>query len=236
MRYPFVLLDVGETLLGPRESFGTTYARVLAPMGIERPASVFEAALRETWTELDRTIPRGTDRYRHFDDGEQGYWLRFARATIARASGSEVADSLAHEAVARLRQSFLSASAWEVFPDVVPALRALRDAGARLAVVSNWDSRLPALLELLGLSSFFETLVVSHLEGVEKPDPELFRRALARLHAAPEDTLHVGDRPDLDRAGARAAGIDALLVDRSGKLGGTPGTIADLSSLPRTVQ
>lgn len=233
MRYPFVLFDVGETLVGPRESFGATYARVLAPLGIDRPAAAFETALRDTWKELDRTIPKGTDRYRFFDDGEEGYWRRFAHATLARVADEALADALAGEAVARLRAAFLTASAWEVFPDVVPALSALRRDGARLAVVSNWDSRLPAILDLLGLSSFFEVITVSHLEGVEKPDAELFRRALTRLGAMPNQALHVGDMPDLDLAGASAAGIDALLVDRKGRLGQACTALPDLSSLPK---
>ena len=236
MRYPFVLFDVGDTLVGARESFGATYARVLAPLGIDLPAAAFEAALRDTWRELDRTIPPGRDRYRFFDDGEEGYWLRFAHSTLERASGRAAADSLAGEAVGRLRSAFAEASAWEVFPDVVPALTALRRAGVRLAVVSNWDSRLPAVLERLGLRPFFETVAVSHLEGVEKPDPELFRRALARLGAQPVAALHVGDVPALDRDGAIAAGMDAILIDRRGRLDPAFGALADLSSLPSTAR
>ncbi len=232
MRYPFVLFDAGETLLGPRESFGATYARALGPMGLELPSDVFEAALRQTWDELNRIVPRGADRYRHFDDGERGYWLRFARGTIERASDRPVSDEFAESALERLREAFRSRAAWSVYDDVFPALAALRADGVRLGIVSNWDSRLPRILEMLDLVKHFSTVTISHLEGIEKPEPEIFRRALASLGAHAEESLHVGDVPEIDLCGAHAAGIDAVLVDRRRRLPPGLPKIADLSSLP----
>ncbi len=236
MRYPFVLFDAGETLFGPRETFGATYARILGPVGIDVPGSVFESSLREVWSEMDRTIPRGTDRYRYFEGGEDGYWLRFARETIQRAAGRPISSAFAEEALGRLRAAFREVEAWEVFPDVVPALTVLRGWGARTGIVSNWDSRLPGLLEMLDLARFFDAVTFSHFEGMEKPEPELFRRALGRLGAHPRAALHVGDVPALDMDGARAAGIDCVLVDRRGRLDATLGALSDLSLLPRIIE
>ena len=65
-----------------------------------------------------------------------------------------------------------------------------------------------------GLASRFDTIAVSHLEGIEKPAPEIFLRALRRLGVPPEEALHVGDVPELDEAGAKAAGIACVIVDR----------------------
>jgi putative hydrolase of the HAD superfamily len=229
VRYPFVLLDVNQTLLAPRESFATVYASVLSELGWMRPVEVFETALRESWEELSALVPAGSDRYSHFPGGESAYWLRFASTAIERAGGDA---ALAGAALERLREAFRDPGAWRVYPDVVPALEALRSAGARLAVVSNWDSRLPALLSRLGLADYFDAIVVSHLAGVEKPSPAIFRRALADLGADASAALHVGDLPDLDVAGARAAGIDAVLVDRGNRYPDRPDRIADLSAVP----
>jgi putative hydrolase of the HAD superfamily len=233
MSYPFVLFDVGETLIGPDVSFGAVYARVLATMGRDLPAERLEKALREVWDEQDRIVPPGSDRYAHYPGGEHEYWFRFARNTLERAIGEPVDEAFVRDALERLRVAFRDRTAWRVFPDVVPALQGLREDGVRLGVVSNWDSRLPGLLENLGLLDFFDTIGVSHLEGVEKPDPDLFRRVLERLDAAPDQALHVGDVPALDLAGARAAGVDAVLVDRRGRLGSSYPALADLSDLPR---
>jgi len=232
-RYRAVLLDVGETLIGPRRSYGAVYASVLARAGVERPAETFEEALRATWREFDARIPPGVDRYREFPGGEAEYWSRFADHTLHRALDGQAAPDLARRVLPALRDAFATSEAWEVYPEVPATLAALRTAGVRLCVVSNWDSRLPALLDRLGLLDAFDELIVSHREGVEKPDPGLFRIALDRIGAGPDEALHVGDRVDMDLAGARAAGIDGLVVDRSGRHAGENWAIPDLAGLPR---
>lgn len=236
MRYAAVLFDVGETLIGPRESFGAVYARVFRGLGVDLPPRRFERAIRGTLTELERTIPSGEDRYGFFAGGEEEYWLRFATTSLERAGGRTPAPELARRAVGRLREFFARPEAWRVYADAVPALRALRSDGVRLGVVSNWDSRLPAVLEMLELAEYFEAVGVSHLEGIEKPAPGFFHRILERLGVPPERALHVGDVPELDLAGARSAGIDGLLIDRHGRLDGTQATVGDLVDLPAIVR
>src|SRR5512136_1938333 len=130
MHYRFVLFDVGEVLFWPRESFGAVYARVLAPLGLVRPAEVFERAIRESWREMDRIVPRGADRYAFFPGGEDGYWLRFARGAIELAAGAPASDGYAETVLEPLRAAFREPGAWRVFPDVRPALSRIRLAGA----------------------------------------------------------------------------------------------------------
>lgn len=230
MRYPVVLLDVGETLIAPREPFGATYGRVFGRAGIVVSPERFEQAIRELIAEMPRTIQPGRDRYAHYPGGESEYWRRFVERALDKA-GAAAPPRAARAVLEPLREAFGDPASWHVYPDVVPALTALRSEGVRLGVVSNWDSRLPGLLEALGLAGYFDALSVSHIEGLEKPDPELFRRVLHRLEARPEQALHVGDAPDLDLAGARAAGIDGLLVDRRRLPGSPSGALADLSGL-----
>jgi putative hydrolase of the HAD superfamily len=232
LRHPIVLLDAGDTLIGPRESFGSVYARVLADLGVHAPAAALESGLRACWADFNRRLTPGVDRYGIYAGGEDEYWLRFVEGTLARTPGAPADPEFAARALTPLREAFRDPSAWRVFEDVLPALDALRMMGVRLAVVSNWDSRLPGLLEALGLSSRFEAIVVSHIEGVEKPSPELFLRAVARLGGSPEGALHVGDVPELDEAGAKAAGIASLLVDRRGRLSGEHRALPGLATLP----
>lgn len=231
MRFRAVLLDAGGTLIGPRESYGAVYARAIAELGFHRPAPLLEGALRATWEEMSRLVPAGADRYGWFPGGERGYWLRFARLALERA-GVARDEALVGRVLEALRAAFLSPSSWQVYPEVPAVLDELRRLGARLAVVSNWDSRLPGLLDGLGLADRFDAILVSHLEGVEKPHPDLFRRGLERLRARSSEALHVGDTPELDLAGARAAGLEAVLVDRAGRLDPSFGALPDLSALP----
>jgi putative hydrolase of the HAD superfamily len=236
LRYPIVLFDAGDTLVTPRESFGAVYARVLGRLGVKLGASDLERALRACWADTNGALDPGTDRYASDRGGEAGYWLRFVEGTLARTPGAPSDRAFAERALTPLREAFRDPGSWMVFPDVVPVLTELRDAGARLAVVSNWDSSLPALLDRLGLASWFDAIVVSHLEGVEKPRPALFLRAVERLDGTPGDALHVGDMPELDGAGATAAGIASVIVDRRSRLAEAHAALRDLSTVPGIVR
>src|SRR5262249_41006128 len=122
------------------------------------------------------------------------------------------------------------AIAFRVFDDVLPTLSALRAAGVRLAVVSNWDVSLVPPLERVGIADRFEHVVHSAGVGATKPDPRVFEAALALLGLPADRVLHVGDDPVNDVQGARAAGIRALLLDRSGAASGED-AIASLTEL-----
>lgn len=236
LRYPFVLLDAGDTLIGPRASFGAVYARVLAGLGVNLRAEALERGLRACWADINRAHTPGVDRYGTEPGGEAAYWLRFVEGTLARTPGAPRDSDFAKRALDPLRDAFRDPACWRVFDDVVPALDALRAMGARLAVVSNWDSRLPGLLDALDLARHFDAIVVSHLEGVEKPAPELFLRAVARLGGTPDRSLHAGDNPDLDEAGASAAGIASVLIDRTGRLDARLRAVPTLTALAAIVE
>lgn len=103
---------------------------------------------------------------------------------------------------------------WRKVPDdLKPALLRAKQAGIRLGVVSNSEGKLDDLFARVGLTDIFEHVVDSALEGVRKPDPEIFVRALARFGVAPERTLYAGDIPQVDVDGSRGVGMDAVLID-----------------------
>jgi putative hydrolase of the HAD superfamily len=109
----------------------------------------------------------------------------------------------------------------------------LAAAGLRLACVSNSDGRAEHHLAECGLLAGLEFVVDSHVEGVEKPDPEIFRIALRRLGLAPERALYVGDIRSVDEAGAGAAGMHFVLIDPWGDYGAPGGpAIAAIADLP----
>ena len=104
---------------------------------------------------------------------------------------------------------------FRIFDDVVPCLDRLDEMGIRAAVISNWDYSLHRVLRMFGIYERFVTVKASLEEGVEKPDPRLFELALAAAGYTAEETFHVGDDPVDDLSGANAAGIRAVLIDRS---------------------
>jgi putative hydrolase of the HAD superfamily len=99
---------------------------------------------------------------------------------------------------------------------VPDALDRLRKAGHRLVVVSNSNGTLRKIFSRLDLARHFDVLIDSSDVGVEKPDPRIFQLALERSGARPETTLHAGDFFHVDVVGARAAGLQAWLIDAAG--------------------
>jgi HAD superfamily hydrolase (TIGR01549 family) len=157
-----------------------------------------------------------------------------ALAAVRLECAGVLADALAVGLSApELLPALTDAIAFRLFDDALPALDALRDAGHRLAVVSNWDVSLVATLRRLGIADRFAAVVYSAGVGAQKPDPRPFEVALRRLGVGAEHATHVGDDPRNDVEGARGAGLAAVLVDRDGSARpvGAP-RIAALTELP----
>ena len=129
----------------------------------------------------------------------------------------------------RVRAPMLGALRFSAFEDAAPALVELRSRGLALVVVSNWDCSLPEVLAAAELATLVDGVVSSAEAGAAKPDPAPFRRGLELAGVAAEEALHVGDSPENDLAGARAAGVRGVLLTRQG--GTPPGAIRSLAEL-----
>ncbi len=155
---------------------------------------------------------------------ERAWWRSLVRDVLDRAG---IADRLAGETFDRffssLYEHFTTAAAWELYPDVLPALGPLRRQGATIGLITNFDARVFAVLEALGLSALLSAVVIPAHVGAAKPDPAIFRHALARVGAAPAEALHVGDETNDDYRGAEAVGMQAVLIDRAGEFRGEDG-------------
>jgi putative hydrolase of the HAD superfamily len=121
----------------------------------------------------------------------------------------ELPSALAENLLSDYRVGFPSACL--LFPDAAQTLAALRASGLKLGLITNGSVRMQSRkLECLALSSAFETILISDAEGISKPDTEIFYRASERLHVDPVRAVFVGDHPEVDVAGARAAGMFAI--------------------------
>jgi putative hydrolase of the HAD superfamily len=149
----------------------------------------------------------------HHDEASDFAGLRDLRRRCAAVIQGELHTALP---LADVQEALLAAVRFRAYPEVPRTLARLRAAGSRLAIVSNWDISLHDVLERTALRSLVDAVVISAEEGVAKPDPAIFRAALARLGADGGAGLHVGDSLEADVAGARAAGLDAVLVVRDG--------------------
>ncbi|HEX2070766.1 MAG TPA: HAD family hydrolase [Thermoleophilaceae bacterium] len=127
--------------------------------------------------------------------------------------GAGVRDALDHASV---RSAMLEALAFRTFPDVLPALRELRERDLRLVVVSNWDCSLPEWLDRAGIGELVDGSVSSAVVGEAKPSPAVFEAGLRLAGCDAPEALFVGDSVENDVVGARAAGLRSVLVQRAG--------------------
>jgi putative hydrolase of the HAD superfamily len=205
-----VTFDVGGTMIYCDPSPGEIYAHHLSRLG--RPVRAEEVApvFRQAWAELQRRTVPGHDRYSSIPGGELVWWGEFVREVLQRLDHDAPWEPLLED----LYSAFSEANVWKVFPETTSTLEELGARGIRLAVISNWDRRLPEILRNLDLTDMFDTVTVSSLEGVEKPSPEIFQRTMDRMELSAEEAIHVGDSPLEDYSGAERAGLAAALVDR----------------------
>jgi putative hydrolase of the HAD superfamily len=220
-----VFFDAGATLLHPDPPVEEIYAREFSSGAATFSPADLSRGLERAWAEV-HAENRG-DRYGGVR-GEGEFWRGFLNRVRRHLDGGDVSP----EVFARLAAHFRDPGSWAVFEDVRGTLEELESREILLAVVSNWDSHLPALLEALGLAGRFRAISVSAIEGTGKPEPDIFLRTCARLSLSPAEVIHVGDSLIEDYQGARAAGLSALLLDREGKHAGLPDRLDSLALLP----
>lgn len=220
MKHDIVLLDAGGTLITERETRDEVYARVLGELGVDVSVERM-ATLRLEVHARTPAVVQGEVRY-------TATWFREFIARLLRELGSDLDAETVRE---RLAEHFKQPENFVVYADALEALEQLTSLGKRIAVVSNWSNHLPSLLDGLGISRYFEAVVVSAMVGHTKPERGIFEHALSLLDAPAEAALHVGDHPVNDLAAARSAGLAGLLLDRSGTSRRGPDVIHSLDEL-----
>jgi putative hydrolase of the HAD superfamily len=206
-----VFFDVGNTLLKPYPSLEAVCREVMSRFGYD-PS---DDEMRRGLTAADRFYE-----YRYWSD--DSFW---ANETDASEMWSELYETALEEMgvdgdrklIGRaIYDHFGDGARWRTYDDVVPVFQALKARGYRLALVSNWDSRLAKLCFDMGLSRYLDSVLSSASIGIIKPDPKIYQVACERLSVSPERAVHVGDHYYADVLGARSVGIHPVMIDRFG--------------------
>jgi putative hydrolase of the HAD superfamily len=208
-----VFFDAGNTLLR------MNYTVIAAELNRHGFAVTPDAVQRAEWAARVRLDDEVLSRSGPGDSTEN-------RATAERYLGylldrlGVTAPAVVENVVAWRRTYNPPVGVWNtVDPSAAQALTDVRRAGLRAAVISNSNGSVRSILESLGLGSHLDFVVDSGEEGVEKPDPRIFERSLARAGVAPDEAVYIGDLYSIDVRGARAAGMRAVLLDPGGHWG-----------------
>jgi putative hydrolase of the HAD superfamily len=201
-----VLFDAAGTLIHLPRGVGFHYAEVARRHGVALDAQETGRAFASTW----QAMPSRARVHGPRADDDRGWWQRLVYETLDRLRAPEF-DRAAY--FDELYREFTRPGVWEPFPEVREVLSALASR-VRLGIVSNFDQRLLPILDGLGLSHFFEHVIISSAVGADKPDPAIFRFALARIGIDADRACHVGDHPVNDWRAAREAGLQVFELDR----------------------
>lgn len=214
--YRGILFDAGDTLVKLSRPFPVLMKEVLAEHGLTADEDDLAAATWEVFGEAEAARANVPEADTHSsDEASRRYWtgIYLEVGRRARVPGMGEAQARVVYDVILNQQPF----------DLVPGARELlewaRGRGYRLGLVSNWGTDLRQLLDRLELTPFFQVMIVSAEVGLEKPNPRIFRKAVADLGLTPAEVLYVGDDYYNDGVGAWAAGLSPLLVDNHDRYG-----------------
>jgi putative hydrolase of the HAD superfamily len=203
-----IFFDAVGTLFYLTKTVGHHYALVGNEVGLKLESGALDRAFVAAWKQMP--LRHAIDGPRENDDKD---WWRELVDLIFRDVAPSVSELDRDNFFEIAYEHFAEASVWEAYPEVVDVLEELRPR-YQLALVSNFDGRLRMILEHLGISKFFSRVFVSSEIGADKPDPEIFQRALKFVDLAPVQVLHAGDDPVRDWQAASAAGLSIFQLDR----------------------
>jgi putative hydrolase of the HAD superfamily len=222
-----IVLDAVGTLIEPFPTVAQAYTEAARRQGIEIEAGEVKRRFQRFFRvdEIDEQIgPLATD-----EGIEHRRWRRIVGNVLPNLPDPD-------RAFAELWEHFGLSSAWRAFADVGPALLALRGAGIRYVIASNFDGRLRGVVRgLPALAGSEGLLVISSEVGFRKPHSEFYLAACARMDLPPDRVLCVGDDVENDVRGPERAGLGGLLLDRDGRgLSDVP-RVPDLSTLVKSL-
>ena len=207
-----IFLDAAGTLFDVRGSVGEVYAQQANSFGVIVKSEELNAAFYQSFASATPMTFPGIEAAKipqlEFE------WWQTVSAKAFQIAGIFDQFSDYPKFFAELYAHFATAEPWFVYPDVLPALNRWQKQGIELAVVSNFDSRLYAVLKALNLAEYFTSVTISTEVGAAKPQSQIFTAALQKHNCMAENVLHIGDSLKADYCGAKAAGLKAIWLNR----------------------
>ena len=203
-----IFFDAAGTLFYLTKTVGDHYGHVGREVGLNLDAQQLQRAFHAAWQQMPRRP--AIDGPRENDD--KGWWRELVGHVF-----DQVAPSLSEfdrdNFFEVAYEQFAEPGVWQLYTEVPGVLEQLQPR-FQLAVISNFDGRLRFILQHLGISKYFAHVFISSELGADKPDPEIFRRAVTIMHLKADEVLHVGDDPERDWKAAAAAGLLVFRLDR----------------------
>ena len=225
-----IFLDAMGTLFGIKSSVGEIYQEIALKYGVKADANRINAAFSNSFKTAPPLAFQSTDVDLAISQQEFIWWKKVVTKTFFQAG---ILDNFSDFSsfFAELYAHFSTEKPWHIYPDVIPKLQNWQQQGIQLGVISNFDSRLNQVLKVLELSKFLNTITISSIAGFAKPDPNIFKIALAKHNFIAQQAWHIGDNFIEDYQGAKKVGIQSFWLNRSQLSAKNENQLPNLTSL-----
>ena len=232
MSFRAVIFDAAGTLMDLRETVGETYSQFAARQEVFLSPGHLQDAF-ERYVASAETPPRLQSSMDEVVAAERAWWHSVVRGTFRTADGTAAFRDF-ETFFSELYDYYGSGKAWVLRSGASNGLSRLRESGIRVGILSNFDHRLPQILDDLGILQGVDAVVLPSNSGERKPDAAAFAGALARLAVPASDAIYVGDDPRFDLEAARLCGLRAVDVARIQSWDELPASLAALATLGET--
>lgn len=220
--YEVIFLDVGDTLVGSEPELYERFKFYCEKLGLNINmrdlVTAYEVA--ELW--LNNKVNKlRTEPYQYIDIPKEIWW----KYNMIILENCGVVDDNLYTLAKKIEEHFdeemttIGMKTYtHLYDDVRPFLETIKSSfTGKLGIISNATERIYPLLDYHDIRKYFDAVIASFEVGIEKPGKKIFTRAVERFNARPEKCLHIGNHPVCDYQGARNAGLDAILIDRTNK-------------------
>jgi putative hydrolase of the HAD superfamily len=210
-----IFFDAVGTLFGVKGSVGQIYAAIAQEFNVQAdPAALNQAFIQNFKTASKMTFPE-VERSQ-IPELEYQWWYAIAHSSFSQTGFINQFQDF-DRYFQRLYAYFATADAWYLYEEVPAVLSHLQKLGLELAVISNFDSRLYPVLEVLNLAQFFSSVTISTEVGAAKPDRQIFISAMDKHQPQNQSSYwHIGDSFKEDYEGAKNANITPIWLNRDG--------------------
>mgnify|MGYP001573201633 CR=1 FL=1 len=203
MKYKNILFDFGDTLVYLQPSKEDVFLKVLSENGIKiDKEEIKKAFLHNDYIKQSAITLKN-------EEGKRNFLINYNKKILSSLNINDNLDSLA----IKINNEFKKTH-WKLFSDTIPVLEKLKKMRFRLALLSNWESKLHEVCKKLGIYDYFELVLASTDVGIEKPNREFFEIILSKLDMVSKETIYIGNDYELDVISSRNVGIKPILIDR----------------------
>ena len=207
-----IFLDAVGTIFGVKNSVGDIYTKLAKKYGVNREAEIINHYFYQAFKNSS-PLAFEEENEEKIKDLEFQWWQNVTYKTFHQ---NETINDFTdfNTFFIELYNYFKTSQPWVIYDDVIPSLNQWQKQGIEFGIISNFDTRIYDVLDNLNLRQYFQTITISSLTGVAKPEDKIFLTALAKHNCQPENAWYIGDSVKEDYWGGKSVGMQCFWLNR----------------------